>query len=166
MKLFKHVVMISFLAVAMGCTSTGGGSNGGDGGFGGEGGSDPGLGNSGDMNASDDEMNGPLRTVYFAYDQAGLSGSAKDRLRANAQYLKDNGSASVEIGGNCDERGTEEYNLALGKRRAETARQYLVDLGIDGSRLSTISFGEEQPAVSGHNEAAWAKNRRADFTLR
>jgi peptidoglycan-associated lipoprotein len=72
----------------------------------------------------------------------------------------------IEIQGNCDERGTNEYNLALGKRRAEAARQYLIDLGIDSSRISTISFGEENPAVRGSTEAAWAKNRRDDFIVR
>jgi peptidoglycan-associated lipoprotein len=70
------------------------------------------------------------------------------------------------VQGNCDERGTEEYNLALGKRRAEAAKQYLVDLGIPAQRLSTVSFGEENPASPGQGESAWAKNRRVDFILR
>jgi peptidoglycan-associated lipoprotein len=80
--------------------------------------------------------------------------------------LRDNPSWQVNIEGNCDERGSDEYNLALGTRRAETARNHLVDLGIDPGRIATMSYGEENPAVPGSNEASWAKNRRDDFVLR
>jgi len=80
--------------------------------------------------------------------------------------MKKNPGAKVQIEGHCDERGTPEYNLALGQRRADSTKKYLVNLGIDGSRLSTISYGEEKPADPGHNEAAWAKNRRAVFDIR
>ncbi len=107
-----------------------------------------------------------LVTVYFDYDDSALRPDAKDGLRRNAEYLRSVANAKVELQGNCDERGTEEYNLALGKRRAESAKQYLADLGISPQRLSTVSFGEENPASPGEGEAAWAKNRRVDFILR
>src|SRR5215510_12436595 len=107
-----------------------------------------------------------LVTVYFDYDDSALRPDAKDGLRRNAEYLQSKPTAKAEVQGNCDERGTEEYNLALGKRRAEAAKQYLVDLGIAAQRLSTVSFGEENPASPGSGESAWAKNRRVDFILR
>jgi peptidoglycan-associated lipoprotein len=105
-------------------------------------------------------------TVYFDYDDSALRPDAKDGLRRNAEYLRSVANAKVELQGNCDNRGTEEYNLALGKRRAESAKQYLADLGISTQRLTTVSFGEENPAAPGEGEAAWAKNRRVDFILR
>ena len=107
-----------------------------------------------------------LVTVYFDYDDSALRPDAKDGLRQNAEFLRGNATAKAELQGNCDERGTEEYNLALGKRRAEAAKQYLTDLGIPAQRLSTVSFGEENPASPGQGESAWAKNRRVDFILR
>ena len=107
-----------------------------------------------------------LVTVYFDYDDSALRPDAKDGLRRNAEYLRSVANAKVELQGNCDDRGTEEYNLALGKRRAESAKQYLADLGISPQRLTTVSFGEENPASPGEGEAAWAKNRRVDFILR
>lgn len=107
-----------------------------------------------------------FRTIYFDFDQSELSSDARAGLQANASYLKSNPSVSVTIEGNCDERGSAEYNLALGKRRAEAAYKYLADLGIATSRMSTVSFGKERPAVDGHNELAWAKNRRDDFKAR
>jgi len=107
-----------------------------------------------------------LQTVYFDYDEARLRADAKEALRRNAEYLRSVPNAVVELQGNCDERGTEEYNLALGKRRAESAKQYLADLGVPDGRLTTVSFGEENPAVSGSSESVWAKNRRVDFVLR
>jgi peptidoglycan-associated lipoprotein len=107
-----------------------------------------------------------LVTVYFDYDDSALRPDAKDGLRRNAEYLRSKAQAKAELQGNCDERGTEEYNLALGKRRAEAAKQYLTDLGISAQRLTTVSFGEENPASPGQGESAWAKNRRVDFILR
>ena len=107
-----------------------------------------------------------LVTVFFDYDDSALRPDAKDGLRRNAEYLRSVANAKVELQGNCDERGTEEYNLALGKRRAESAKQYLADLGISPQRLTTVSFGEENPAAPGEGEGAWAKNRRVDFILR
>jgi len=104
--------------------------------------------------------------VYFAFDSAALSAMAQDTLKRKAAWLRDNAGVAVTIEGHCDERGTNEYNLALGERRAESARAYLVDLGIAASRLSTISYGEERPLDPGHDEEAWAKNRRGQFQLR
>ena len=107
-----------------------------------------------------------FRTIYFDFDSSTLRSDAREGLSANASYLKSNGSVAIVIEGNTDERGSTEYNLALGKRRAEAAQKYLVDMGIDAKRLSTVSYGEEKPAVEGHNELAWAKNRRDDFKAR
>jgi peptidoglycan-associated lipoprotein len=104
-----------------------------------------------------------LKTVYFDFDKYNLRPEAKELLKANAAVLKDNPDVTVSIEGHCDERGTVEYNLALGEKRATAAKQYLVDMGIAAGRLRTISYGEERPADPGHNEGAWAKNRRAAF---
>ena len=93
-------------------------------------------------------------------------GHPKAALRASAGTLKQNPNIRIEVQGNCDERGSNEYNLALGNRRAESARRYLIDLGINSSRLSTVSYGEERPAVRGSNEVAWARNRRDEFVIR
>ncbi|RZB31760.1 MAG: peptidoglycan-associated lipoprotein [Desulfobacteraceae bacterium Eth-SRB1] len=103
--------------------------------------------------------------IYFDFDKSNLLPLAQDILRRKADWLWSNAGASVIIEGHCDERGTNEYNLALGDRRAESARSFLVDLGIAGSRLTTISYGEESPVDSGHNEESWAKNRRAHFII-
>jgi peptidoglycan-associated lipoprotein len=105
-----------------------------------------------------------LQTIYFDYDRAEIRSDAVPMLRANAEQIKSNtGWGRVTIEGNCDERGSEEYNLALGERRASSVRQYLVDLGVPASRLDIVSFGESKPAVMGHDESAWKWNRRADF---
>lgn len=104
--------------------------------------------------------------IYFDYDKAFIREDAKPTLAKIAAYLKGTPTASVQIEGHCDERGTAEYNLALGERRAEATKKYLVSLGVKAGALSTISFGEEKPADPGHTEAAWAKNRRAHFVVR
>jgi len=106
------------------------------------------------------------RTIYFDFDKSDLRADAREGLQSNASYLKSNSSAQVTIEGNTDNRGSNEYNLALGKRRADAAYKYLVDLGVDSSRMTTVSYGEEKPAVEGNNELAWAKNRRDDFKAR
>ncbi len=106
-----------------------------------------------------------LGTVYFDFDKSDLRPDALDQLRKNAEWLKANPGDRVRIEGNCDERGTVEYNLALGDRRAAAAKNYLVKAGIEASRIEIISFGEEHPVDPGHNEAAWQKNRRDDFVL-
>ncbi len=107
-----------------------------------------------------------FRTIYFDFDKSDLRADAREGLQSNATYLKGNSSVQVTIEGNTDNRGSNEYNLALGKRRADAAYKYLVDLGVDSSRMTTVSFGEEKPAVEGNNELAWAKNRRDDFKAR
>ncbi|HKJ74926.1 MAG TPA: peptidoglycan-associated lipoprotein Pal [Alphaproteobacteria bacterium] len=100
-------------------------------------------------------------TVYFGFDKYDLTGDAQATLRRQAQWLKTYGNVTVTVEGHCDERGTREYNLALGERRANAVKNYLVALGVSASRIQTISYGKERPAVLGSNEAAWAKNRRA-----
>ena len=107
----------------------------------------------------------PLQTVYFDFDRADIRPEMRTVLQRNAEWLRRNPRVKVSIEGHCDERGTEEYNMALGQRRAEAAKNYLVSLGISSNRLSTISYGEERPADTGHSETAWAKNRRAEFSI-
>jgi len=104
-------------------------------------------------------------TVYFAFDDYTLNNDAQGKLEALANHLKSNQSAVVQIEGHCDNRGSTEYNLALGQRRAQSVKDYLTKLGVESSRLSTISYGEEKPAVDGDNESAWSQNRRADFMI-
>jgi peptidoglycan-associated lipoprotein len=103
--------------------------------------------------------------IHFDFDKYNLLPLARQILQRKAEWLRNNPNVSVIIEGHCDERGTNEYNLALGDRRAESAKTYLINLGIAGSRLTTISYGEERPVDPGHNEVAWAKNRRAHFTI-
>jgi peptidoglycan-associated lipoprotein len=103
-----------------------------------------------------------LQTVYFDFDRSDIRADARDALMANAERIKAS-SGNVTIQGHCDERGSTEYNLALGERRASAVKRYLVDLGVASSRLQTVSFGEDRPAVQGHDESAWRYNRRADF---
>jgi peptidoglycan-associated lipoprotein len=103
--------------------------------------------------------------IYFAFDKSTLTAAAQDNLLKKAQWLRQNPDATVTIEGNCDDRGTAEYNLALGDRRAESAKAFLVDLGIDPSRLTTISYGEERPVDPRNTEEAWAKNRRDHFVV-
>ncbi len=103
--------------------------------------------------------------VYFDFDNATLDYQAQELLKQKAMWLRNNSDASVVIEGHCDERGTNAYNLALGERRAESAKRFLVNLGISGTRLTTISYGEEKPLDMGQNEESWAKNRRAGFVL-
>lgn len=104
-----------------------------------------------------------MEKIYFDFDQFTLSAEARETLANNAEYLKMNDGVQVVIEGHCDERGSDEYNLALGESRAIAAKNYLVSLGVSAKRLSVISYGEEKPAVMGSNESAWAKNRRAEF---
>lgn len=106
-----------------------------------------------------------IKTVYFEFDKAALTTETKQLLKENAEWLKANPSAEVLIEGHSDERGTEEYNLALGERRAMGVRKFLIRLGIDPVRLYTISYGEEKPLDTEHTEDAWSKNRRAEFQV-
>lgn len=107
-----------------------------------------------------------LETVYFDYDKSDLRQDTRDVLSKNAEaLLKKIADAKVKIEGHCDERGSDEYNLALGERRAKSVAKYLTTLGIKADRISTISYGKEKPAVQGSDEAAWSKNRRAEFVI-
>ncbi len=107
-----------------------------------------------------------LRDIHFDFDKYEIRPSDHDILAANAQWLKSNATASVLIEGHCDERGTSEYNLALGERRAKAARDQLVSLGIGGSRITLISYGKERPLCTERTEACWAQNRRAHFLVK
>ena len=109
---------------------------------------------------------GRLGTVFFDYDEATLTAEAQSVLQKNAEWMRRNQEARVQIEGHCDERGTTEYNIALGERRAVTVRKYLVQLGIESSRLSIISFGAEQPLVTGNSEGSFLRNRRAEFLVK
>ncbi len=106
------------------------------------------------------------RTVYFDYDESVILDQDRAILEAHAQYLSQNPGAAVTLEGHTDERGTREYNLALGERRAVSVRQYMSLLGGSGQQLRTVSYGEEQPAAMGHNEEAWAQNRRVEIIYR
>ncbi|MCU0249469.1 MAG: peptidoglycan-associated lipoprotein Pal [Vicinamibacterales bacterium] len=119
------------------------------------------------MSRSVDELNrdSPMRVAYFGYDSAELSAEARAALDANAAILKKYPTWTVTVEGHCDERGTAEYNLALGERRAVAAQSYLVALGIPASRVKIVSYGKEFPFDPGHDDAAWTKNRRAHFVI-
>lgn len=106
-----------------------------------------------------------LQKIYFEFDSSALSQTSREVLGKTADYLLRNSSVKVRIEGNCDERGSDEYNLALGERRAKAAQEYLVTLGVAADRIGTISYGLEKPADSGHTEEAWAKNRRDEFVV-
>ncbi len=107
----------------------------------------------------------PLKDVFFDYDRAMVRNDQKAALNDNADWLKANPRAKLLIEGHCDERGTAEYNLALGERRAKAVKDYLVSAGIAPDRISSVSYGEERPFVLGHDESAWKWNRRAHFVL-
>ena len=112
------------------------------------------------------QSHGYIQDAYFEYNEAGLSADAQSALTSSANWLKGDGKAySLLVEGHCDERGTEQYNLALGDKRAHTAKEYLATLGVDGSRIRTVSYGEERPFDPGHDESAWSKNRRAHLVI-
>ena len=115
-----------------------------------------------DQSAAAINDRGELKIIYFGYDRDELTDAARSILRQNANWLKANPQWNVVLQGHCDERGTIEYNLALGQRRANSVRSYMASLGVDASRVRTVSYGEERPVYNGQNEAAWAKNRRAE----
>jgi peptidoglycan-associated lipoprotein len=141
------------------------------------------LGNTDGMNKIDTEKTGgiPLgeghpgwnadtealksETVYFEYDKSSIRTSEQSKINNVAAYLNSHTEAAVRVEGNCDERGTEEYNRSLGERRALAAREYLVRLGIDAKRVDTITYGQDHPVEPLHSEAAWSKNRRDDFVV-
>ncbi len=132
-------------------------------------GSQPGAGPtaslSGFDNMTQDRTTLASYTIHFAFDSAVIRDRDRANLQAIASYWNSNLSDKLQIEGNCDERGTEEYNRALGERRALAARQALAQMGVDPSRIRTISYGKDKPVNPAHNEAAWAENRRDDFVL-
>jgi peptidoglycan-associated lipoprotein len=111
------------------------------------------------------EQKGYLQDAFYAFDESTLSTDAQTALTTSANWLKKNPQYNLLIEGHCDERGTEQYNLALGDRRANSAKDYMVALGVDAGRVRTVSYGEERPFDPGHDEAAWAKNRRAHLVI-
>jgi peptidoglycan-associated lipoprotein len=118
-----------------------------------------------DLREGKPPTSGPLKDIFFGFDRYDLEAEARSTLKANADWLKKNPAGRVEIEGHCDERGTNEYNLALGAKRAQAAKDYLVTLGIATERLSTISYGEEIPVCKEPNESCWRQNRRARFVI-
>ena len=103
--------------------------------------------------------------MFFSFDESDITSEGRDRLADNARLLNAASNVRIVVEGHCDERGTNEYNLGLGERRASAVKNYLVSLGVSASRIKTISYGEEKPFAAGHNEAAWKQNRRAHFGL-
>ncbi len=153
-KIAKVVAVVSLGAMlAMGCSSIG------DQGVGGTGtkGFDTGSLGSGEK--------GPLSDIHFAYNEYTIEAQDGSVLRSNASWLQTNAQSRVQVEGHCDERGSEEYNIALGAKRAQAAKDYLVTLGIASSRISTISYGKELPACQDHDESCWAQNRRDHFAV-
>lgn len=119
-----------------------------------------------ELNGDSDSGNaGALRTVYFAFNSAGLSSSTKSTLEANADFLKSNTAVEVQVEGHADERGGREYNMALGENRARAIKNYLIALGVEGSRITTTSYGKERPISFGHSEDSWSQNRRGNFVI-
>jgi len=111
------------------------------------------------------DLQSALQKIYFDFDSSKLSDASRQTLATNYEVLKKNTSIRIRIEGNCDEHGSDEYNLALGERRAQAAANYLNKMGIPGERISTISYGKEKPTDPGHDENAWAKNRRDEFVI-
>jgi peptidoglycan-associated lipoprotein len=106
-----------------------------------------------------------VKDIFFEFDKSTIIPDARETLKADADFLLKNSNSKIVIEGHCDERGTAEYNMALGQRRAQETKKYLVNLGIKEPRIKTISYGEERPFDPGHNEDAWSKNRRAHFVV-
>lgn len=134
----------------------------GAGGSGGANGANGGYGTGGDSHML---AEGVGDRVFFAFDSSVLTSEGQATLGRQASWLKQHGDVKVVVEGHCDERGTREYNLALGERRASAAKRYLASLGVPAARVSTVSYGKERPAVAGSDEAAWAQNRRAVTVL-
>ncbi|MCC6932588.1 MAG: peptidoglycan-associated lipoprotein Pal [Deltaproteobacteria bacterium] len=120
----------------------------------------------GDGNIPEASTGDVLKDVHYAFDSSALTDEAKAILAENAAWLNANADKTVVVEGHCDERGTVEYNLALGERRAKASYDYLRGLGVAESRMSTISYGEELPLDAGHTEAAWSQNRRSHFAVK
>ncbi len=109
---------------------------------------------------------GPMLPIYFEFDASTIKEDQVSRILVNADYIKENPEVLIRIEGNCDPRGTNEYNMALGERRALSAKKYLNNLGVEGNRMTTISYGEEKMLLHGHDELSWAQNRRDDFVIK
>ena len=114
---------------------------------------------------SDSQEAGALQTIYFPFNSSDLRTNAQNSLENNAEFLKKFKSLKVQVEGHCDERGSVQYNLALGERRAESIKDYLVASGVEPNRITTISFGKERPVSLNHDEVAWSKNRRGNFVI-
>lgn len=117
------------------------------------------------MRRGESAAEGPLKSIYFDFDRYDLRSDVRETLKTNADWLKQNPGTRLEIEGHCDERGTTEYNLALGAKRAQSAKDYLVTLGISGERISTVSYGKEVPVCRDKSEGCWQKNRRDRFVV-
>lgn len=117
------------------------------------------------MRRGESAAEGPLKNIYFDFDRYDLRSDFRVTLKANADWLKDSPGTRLEIEGHSDERGTTEYNLALGAKRAQSAKDYLVTLGISGERISTVSYGKEVPVCRDKSEGCWQKNRRDRFVV-
>ncbi len=164
--------MAGMLCLNMGCRRKKGGLAGGD-----AGGADSiaGVSGAGDLSAEGWEAGRPenmqlisglkFENVQFEYDSTQISGSERGKIEAVAEYLRANPKVGVIAEGHCDERGSLEYNMALGERRALAVRAYLIGLGIDGAIIQTKSYGEEKPLAPGNDEASWAQNRRVEFVF-
>lgn len=113
--------------------------------------------------AGDAAVASPMKTIYFDFDAWVLTTTARETLARNAEWLRKNPNAAVILEGHTDERGSDAYNLALGEQRAKSSLKYLLNLGIDAARMTVVSYGEEKPAVDGHDESAWSSNRRVEF---
>ena len=118
-----------------------------------------------DSGIMEGRTSGPMVPVYFEYDSSKIAGEQVRRIETNADFIKKNSRLKIRIEGNCDARGTQEYNLALGERRAQSAKSYLINLGVHADQLNTVSFGEEKPLLFGHDEISYAQNRRDDFVI-
>ncbi len=157
------VVMAAALAISTGCSSK---KKAEDGVSAGDVEGDPSVSSKDlqfDPMGSDSGNIAGLSTINFEYDKATLTESAQSDLAKNAEWIKSNPNVTVQIEGHCDSRGSVEYNLALGERRAKSVKTYLTNLGVDGKRLTIISYGEEKPVATGDSESIYAKNRRANF---
>ena len=159
------VIVIGAIALgSAGCASKRAGSTGDAGGQGAGTGSEFDDGSLGTGSSVSTSTIADLHAVYFDYDKSVIRSDSAKTLRGNASAIKTNADwGRITIEGNTDERGSEEYNLALGERRAMAVKRYLIDLGVPSARLRTVSFGEAKPAVPGHDESAWRYNRRSDF---
>ena len=162
-RLFRHwaVATLAVATLAIGCASSGGGdeTTAAPTDFGGD------TGMTGAESMPTETPTG-LEAVYFDFDSAAIRGDQRPTLQANVGAVNQHADwKTVVLEGHCDERGSEEYNLALGERRANSVKQYLIDSGVSGARIDTVSFGESKPAAPGHDESAWKWNRRADFKV-